>query len=96
VWLLVCAALAAPASAGCGPSVYTARVMAAGNRLDAARDDNARWYAPYEFQMAESHLDKAREEAAEASYEEAIRYARAAEAFAQQSIDLARERRAAP
>jgi len=95
VWLLVCAAIAALSGAGCGPSVYTARVMAASNRLDAARDDNARWYAPYEFQMAESHLDKAREEAAEASYEEAVRYARAAEAFAQQSIDLARERRAA-
>jgi HEPN domain-containing protein len=68
-------------------------VLSADHRVEAARQDNARWYAPYELQMAESHLEKAQEEAAEGSYEEAIRYARAAEAFAQKSIDLTRERR---
>jgi hypothetical protein len=95
VWLIWSLLIGALCSAGCGPGVYTARILAASNRLESARQDNARWYAPYEFQMAESHLLKAEEEAAEASYEEAIHYARAAEAFAQKSIDLSRERRVA-
>jgi hypothetical protein len=87
--LLVCAW----ALAGCGPVLYTARLDAAEASLEQARNENARWYAPYEYYYAEAHLEQAREEAADAAYEDAIRYARTAESFSRRAIELTAKRK---
>jgi hypothetical protein len=68
-------------------------LVAAEHRLEGAREENARWYAPYEYYFAEVHLAKAREEAAEASYEEAIRYAKTASEFSERALEIARRKR---
>ena len=79
--------------AGCGPVLITGDLRGAESRLAKAREVNAGWYAPFEFHYALAHLTKAREEAAEASYEAALRYARTAEEYARKAIELSRERR---
>jgi hypothetical protein len=78
----------------CGPTLYTAEVIEAEERLASAREENARWYAPYEYYFAQVHLEKAREEAAEASYEEAIRFAKTAGEFSERAREIARRKRA--
>lgn len=78
--------------AGCGPVQYTANIIAAEGALEAARDANARWHAPYEFYSAETYLEKAREEAAESEYEDAIRFADAATSYGQRALQLTRQR----
>lgn len=80
---------------GCGPALYTANIRAAEEKLQDARDENARWYAPYEYYYAEAHLKQAQFEAAEASYEDAIRYARTARDFSERARDIAQRRRRA-
>jgi hypothetical protein len=51
-------------------------------------------YAPYEYTKAVAYQDKAREEAAEASFELSLDYGRRAEEFAQRAKALARQRAA--
>jgi hypothetical protein len=80
---------------GCGPTLYTARLNAAEDSLEQAREENARWYAPYEYYYAEAHLEQAREEAAEAAYEDAIRYAKTAESFGRRALELTAQRKEA-
>ena len=87
--LLALAALAC----GCGPALYTATIRAAELKLQEARDENARWYAPYEYYYAETHLEQAQREAAESSYEEALRYARTARDYSQRALDITQRRR---
>lgn len=82
-------ALALIAAVGCGPLQYTANMIAAQSALEAARDGNARWLAAYEFYSAQAHLEKAREEAAEGEYEDAIRFADVATSYAQRALELA-------
>jgi hypothetical protein len=83
------------AAFGCGPALYTAGVRSAEVKLQQARDENARWYAPYEYYYAEAHLRQAQIEAAEASFEDAIRYAKTARDFSQRALDITARRRAA-
>jgi len=90
--LLVAASLSAT---GCGPVVYESRVRAAERTLAQAREANARWYAPYEYYYAEAHLEQARVEAAEASYEDAIAYARTAEEYGTRALRVTATRRRA-
>jgi hypothetical protein len=78
---------------GCGPALYTASIRSAEQKLQQARDENARWYAPYEFYYAESHLLQAQQEAAESSYEDALRYARTAHDFSQRALEITQRRR---
>jgi hypothetical protein len=80
-------------AAGCGPVLYTANIRAAEQKLDDAREANARWYAPYEYYFAEAHLKQAKEEAAEASFEDAIRYAKTARDFSERALELTQHRR---
>jgi hypothetical protein len=87
--------LAALGSFGCGPALYTASIRTAERRLDQARDENARWYAPYDYYFAEAHLQQAEIEAADASYEDAIRYAKTAEEFGSRALAIARRQREA-
>ena len=81
-------------AAGCGPTLYTINMLSAERAVDRAREENARWYAPYEFHFAEAHLTKAREEAAEASFEDAIRFAKTAETYSLKAIEIAERQRA--
>ena len=63
------------ASTGCGPVVYTADVISAGSVVAEAEAAGAAELSPYEFYAAREYLTKAREEASEAAYEDAIRFA---------------------
>ena len=80
---------------GCGPALYTSGIRTAELKLQSARDENARWYAPYEYYFAEAHLQQAREEAAQASYEDAIRYAKTARDFSDRALTITQRRRQA-
>jgi hypothetical protein len=81
------------AATGCGPALYIQSIDEAEDRVQLARQENARWYAPYEYQFALAHLEKAREEAAEGAYEDAIRYARTATDFSSRAIEITETRR---
>ena len=95
--LVACAVLAGAALtlAGCGPVLYESRIRAAEARLVEAREANARWYAPYEYYYAEAHLRQARLEAAEASYEDALAYARTAEEYGSRALSVTTTRKRA-
>lgn len=82
-------------ASGCGPALYTSSVRTAEQQLQRARDENARWYAPYEYYYAEAHLQQAWEEAAQASYEDAIRYAKTARDYGARALEITRQRRQA-
>ncbi len=84
--------LLAVAFCGCGPVMYTSQIRAAARAVEQARVAQAPERAPYEYYLAEDHLEKAREEAAEASYQDAIRFAKTAEQFGVKAQDLARTR----
>jgi hypothetical protein len=81
------------AACGCGPVLYTSHLRSAEEKLGQARDENARWYAPYEYYFAEAHLDQAREEAAAAQYEDAVRYAEVAEAWSERALAITKRSR---
>ena len=85
-------ALAALAS-GCGPVLYTASVHSAERKLKQARDENARWYAPYEYYFAEAHLRQAQHDAAAAAYEDALQYAKICEDFSTRALEITRRKR---
>lgn len=80
---------------GCGPTLYTLDISSAERAFEQARTESARTYAPYEFHYAEVHLQMARREAAEASYEDAIRYADVAERYSHRARVIASRKRAA-
>jgi hypothetical protein len=69
------------ATLGCGPVTYTLEVDKAERVVEAARAENAAYYAPYELQFAEAHLDQAHEQAAQAEYEDAILAVRVAQTY---------------
>lgn len=79
-------------ASGCGPLIYAANIAPASRAVERAREAEAPRYAPYEFYLAEAHLHKAREEAGEAAYQDAVDYARVAEARADEALELARQR----
>lgn len=78
--------------AACGPSFYTFNVIPASSAVEQARVANAAEHAPYEFFIAQSYLDKAREEAAEANYQDAIRFAERANELGTKARDMAQRR----
>jgi len=84
--------LATVLALGCGPTLYTVNVVPASRSVTQAEEANAAEHAPYEYYFASEHLDKAREEAAEASYQDAIRFAEIAEEYGTKARDLARRR----
>jgi hypothetical protein len=79
------------ASIGCGNTLYVFRVNAASNKLEEAKELGAEKLAPYEYYTAVEHLNKARMEAAEADYSDAIEFAEIAEEHAEKAIRLARD-----
>jgi hypothetical protein len=82
--------IAMVALSGCGPTMYLVNIAGAASSVEEAREVGAPTQAPYEYYLAESHLEKAREEAAEANYQDAIRFANVAEENAVKARDLAR------
>jgi hypothetical protein len=78
---------------GCGPVMYTSNIRSAEQKLQLAREENARWYAPYEYYFAEAHLQQSERLAAESEYEDAIRYAKIAEDFSGRALEITRRKR---
>ena len=81
------------ASTGCGAVVYTANVISAGSAVAEAEAAGAAELSPYEFYAAREYLMKAREEASEAAYEDAIRFADEAGRLGRLARDQARSAR---
>ncbi len=80
-------------STGCGNAIYVMQINSASSRHEEARELGAEQLAPYDYYYAEEHLKKARQEAAEADYGDAIKLASAAEEHAAKAAKLARELR---
>ncbi len=78
--------------AGCGPTLYTINAIPASSAVAEAEEAGAVENAPYEYWYAHEHLIKAREEASEASYEDAANYADLAEEFGTKARELGRRR----
>jgi hypothetical protein len=83
--------VAAVASTGCGNTIYAVSVNSAASKVEEAESLGAEQYAPYEYYSAKLRLEKARTEAAEADYGDAIDLADESEKFADKAIRLARE-----
>ncbi|MDH5675719.1 MAG: DUF4398 domain-containing protein [Myxococcales bacterium] len=73
-------------SGGCGPALYTAAEADAAAALERAEEADGARLAPYDLHYAAAHLEKAREEAAEAHYEDALRFARQAKQSADEAL----------
>lgn len=91
--LIVVGSFAAAALlAACGPTLYTFNIIPASSAVEQAAQAQAAEHAPYEYFTARSYLDKAREEAAEANYQDAIHFAERASEFGTKALDLSRRR----
>lgn len=89
--LLVVSVLLAGAQ-GCGPVVYSVAVAGAAQAVEEARQAGATQHASYEYHYALEHLNKAREFANEAEYQNASDMANVAEEYGNRARDLARRR----
>lgn len=76
---------------GCGNAIYAVQASSASSRLEEARELRAEELAPYEYTMALEHLKKARSEAAEADYGDAIVFAEMCEDFSEKAIRISQE-----
>jgi hypothetical protein len=76
----------------CSPSLYTFNLVAASSAVEQARQANAPEHAPYEYFTAQSYLDKAREEAAQANNQDAMRFADRAIEYGNKAVDISRRR----
>jgi hypothetical protein len=76
---------------GCGGVLYATQSNAAAGKLEQAREVGAELRAPYEYYLAREHMAKAREEASQGQYGDAIDLAEIAEEYADRAIRLARE-----
>lgn len=74
---------------GCGSAVYAVRATRASDELARAEQLGAARRAPYEYQFALEHFEKARSEALEADYGAAIRLAEVAREYAHRAVLLA-------
>lgn len=74
--------------AGCGHAVFAMEIRSASMRLAEAREVGAPELAPYEYYYAEAHLEKAKQEAAEADYGDAIELASTSTEYAEKAIEL--------
>jgi hypothetical protein len=77
--------------AACGGALYAVEVNSAAGKLAEAERLDAAKLAPYEYYSAKVRLEKAREEAAEANYGDAIKLSDESEAFSEKAVTLARE-----
>lgn len=75
--------------AGCGNAIYAVHITRASNELARAEQLGASRRAPYEYQFALEHFEKARSEALEADYGDAISLADVAHEYARRAVQLA-------
>jgi len=78
--------LAGMALVGCGNVLYAARANDVAQRLEEARQAKAEERAPYEYTLAEEHLEKAMSEAAEADYGDAYHLAGLASEYVDRAL----------
>ena len=79
------------ASTGCVGIVYAAKANSAAGKLEQAKTLGAEEFAEFEYYYAQAHLLKAQEEAAQASYGDAIEFADVAQDYADKAIALSRD-----
>lgn len=77
--------------AGCGGALYAVQIGSASSKVEQAKEIGAEQLAPYEYVYAREHLEKARSEAAEGDYSDAISLAEIAEQHADKAIRLSRD-----
>lgn len=77
---------------GCGPIAYTVTQLDATEAVEEARQAGAAATAPYEYYYAQAYLNKAREEAGEAEYQNSMELSDTARQYGQRARDLARRR----
>ncbi len=75
---------------GCVGTVYAVKANGAASRLEQAKTLKADELAEFEYYFARENLLKAQEEAAEASYGDAIMFADLAAEYAEKAIELSR------
>jgi len=73
---------------GCGGVQYAVAVNAASSRVEEAKAVGAEHLAPFEYYCATEHLEQAQIEASEASYSDAVNFAREAEQYAGKAVEL--------
>lgn len=71
--------------------MYAVQASSASSKLEEARELRAEELAPYEYYMAVEHLQKARSEAAEADYGDAIEFAEICEQHADKAVRISQE-----
>jgi hypothetical protein len=80
---------------GCSAASAVQNVRAAA-AVERAREAGTARSAPYELAAAEAYLAKAREEASQAQYVDAIRFAKAAQQNADKAVEVGRSYEEAP
>ena len=78
-------------STGCVGTIYAARALDASSSLEQAKVLKADELAEFEYYYATEMLLKAQEEAAQASYGDAIEFAGIAQEYAEKAIELSRD-----
>lgn len=75
---------------GCGAAAYSYHVVRATRSVEQAKQVGAEKLAPYEMTLAQAYLGKAREESAEASYQDAVHYAKLSRSIADRATERSR------
>ncbi len=78
-------------SSGCAGFIYALTSSSAASSLEEAKTLGAEELAEYEYFYAKENLIKAQEEAASASYGDALKLANTAEEYAEQAVKLSRD-----
>ncbi len=91
-WAALALLGASSIAVGCGPIGYTVTVLDATEAVEEARTAGAPATAPYEYYYAQAFLDKAREEAGEAEYQNSMELSGTASTYGRRARDLARRR----
>jgi hypothetical protein len=84
------ASVLALSSSGCG-LMYAIKASSAASKLEEAKTLGAEELAEYEYFYAYEYLEKASEEAADASYGDAIEMAGIADEYAEKAIELSKD-----
>jgi hypothetical protein len=86
-WREVIGCLLIVSISACGPVTYALDARSAESIVARARAENADYYSPYELYFAEAQLAKAREEAAEGHYQDALDMVSVAEAYGRRALE---------
>lgn len=78
--------------AGCGSVQSTQKIRVAQERIDTEDFDSASTHSVYESTLAETYLEKARQEWAKSDWQHAVRYADIADVWAERAIKRAATR----